>query len=97
MRKVEKLLDELRSVGFKGIKPLFLDEVGGWHEAYALFFLEFESNEPEISQQFEDYLNKKFKDCEIIVRGYEFEIIGPTFHIEEDAYYDDYLLIDELW
>lgn len=96
MRKVEKLLDELRSVGFKGIKPLFLDEVGGWHEAYALFFIEFERGEPDTSEEFVDYMEELFIDCEINVRGFEIEVIGPDFYIEEDNYYD-YFLVDELW
>lgn len=97
MRQVEKLLDKLKRNGFKGIRPLYLEEVGGWHEAYACFYLEFERGEPEISQLFEEYLCEKLEDCEVNVYGYEFEVIGPTFEEVEDNYYNDYILIDELW
>ena len=96
MESVSKILDKVKKDGFKGVTPLYLDKVGAWHDAYALFYLEFSSGEPDISEKFTQFLERKFKDCEVNVRGTEFEIIGWDFD-EVDDYYYDYFLIDEIW
>lgn len=96
MKEVEKLLKKVEKEGFKGIKPLYLERESGWHDAYALFYIEFEDKEPDISEEFIDYMEELFADSEINVRGFEIEVIGPNFYIEEDNYYD-YFLVDELW
>lgn len=96
MKEVEKLLKKVEKEGFRGIKPLYLERESGWHDAYALFFIEFERGEPDTSEEFVDYMEELFIDCEINVRGFEIEVIGPDFYIEEDNYYD-YFLVDELW
>ncbi|MBP9778625.1 MAG: hypothetical protein KBD25_05550 [Rickettsiaceae bacterium] len=96
MKKVKKLLDKINEEGFKGIKPLYLERESGWHDAYALFFIEFELGEPDTSEEFIDYMEELMPECEINVRGFEVEVIGPNFYMEEDNYYD-YILVDELW
>lgn len=96
MKKVEKLLKKIEKEGFKGVKPLYLERESGWHDAYALFLIEFERDEPDISEELIEHIEELCEGCEVNVRGYEVEVIGPDFYEEEDAYYD-YFLIDELW
>lgn len=96
MKAVKTLLNKVQSEGFNGVKPLYLERESGWHDAYALFYIEFEDKEPDISEEFIEYMEELLPGCEINVRGFEVEVIGPSCYEEEDNYYD-YFLIDELW
>lgn len=97
MIEVKKILNKVKECGFKGIRPLYIDRDGAWHEAYALFYLEFENGEPAISEEFAEVLEEELMGCQVNVRGTEFEVIGPDFDEIDDQYYDSYYLMDELW
>lgn len=96
MKAIDKLLSQITLEGFNGTFPLYVEKEGRWHDAYALFCLEFQEREPDISEEFALFLEEKFKDCLINVRGTQFEVIGHDFDEVDDFYYD-YYLIDELW
>lgn len=94
MKAIKKLLKQVENNGFDGVYPLYIDVGGLWHEQYAVFAIEFEENNESLTKSFSKLLKKKFRDYKVYRRGSEFELIGPEFDEEDDAWYDQYPLLE---
>lgn len=91
---VKTLLSSITKDGIDGEYPLYIAREGHWHDAYALFVIDWEN--PAACNKFAKLIRAKFKDCEVNIREDEVEIISHDFDDVDDFYYD-YYLIDELW
>lgn len=98
MKAVSQILDNIKSEGFKGVRPLFVRPRGHWHNEYALFELEFEQDDDELALDLCDFIEDQIGEgCEIILRDNEFEVIGNKFNeINADEYWE-FPLVDDIW
>lgn len=96
MQTVKQILLSVQSDGFEGVYPLYIMPKGYWQDEYALFELEFEKNNEELSKEFFTYL-ENIIEGEVYQRDNEYEVIGYGYDdIDADRYWA-FPLIEDIW